>query len=94
MESGDPEALGAALHNDLEGPAFVLRPDLPPIRSRLRDSSAVGDLLSGSGPTFVALARDAVHARELAAELGAADFEVVLYAPGPVAGAHVIAESP
>lgn len=88
LESGDPEQLAAALRNDLESPAFALRPDLPGTRATLEATSAAAVLLSGSGPTLLALARDAEHAREVVGELGDVP---VLYAPGPVHGAHVLA---
>lgn len=90
LAAGDADGLGSALENDLEGPALLLRPDLRPVHDAIRDSSALGELLSGSGPTFLALARDARHARALAAELRGAGHRDALVAPAPVAGAHVV----
>ena len=84
-----PERLAAELHNDLEPAALELRPDLLDIRHEIETAGGYAALLSGSGPTWLALAGDADHAREIASEL-ARDHSVVLCAPGPVAGAHVV----
>jgi 4-diphosphocytidyl-2-C-methyl-D-erythritol kinase len=66
LRTGDAEALGAALHNDLEVAAFHLRPELEASRDALLDEGALGALVSGSGPTLVGLASSAQHALELA----------------------------
>ncbi|RNM11894.1 4-(cytidine 5'-diphospho)-2-C-methyl-D-erythritol kinase [Nocardioides pocheonensis] len=84
-----PERLAAELHNDLEPAALELRPDLLDIRHEIETAGGYAALLSGSGPTWLALAGDADHARDVASEL-ARDHDVVLCAPGPVAGAHVV----
>jgi 4-diphosphocytidyl-2-C-methyl-D-erythritol kinase len=47
-------------------------------------------LLSGSGPTWLALCHDQEHAHEVREKLLAAGHEHALAAPGPVAGAHVV----
>lgn len=69
LRARDPEALGAALHNDLEAAAFALRPDLAERKRLLLDAGAFGAVLSGSGPTLLGLAADPAHAREIAARL-------------------------
>jgi 4-diphosphocytidyl-2-C-methyl-D-erythritol kinase len=84
-----PEGLASELHNDLEPAALELRPDLARHPHRILDAGAYAALLSGSGPTWLGLAGDADHAREIAANL-AEHYAVVLCAPGPVAGAHVV----
>ena len=84
-----PERLAAELHNDLEPAALELRPDLLDTRHEIETAGGYAALLSGSGPTWLALAGDADHARDVASEL-ARDHPVVLCAPGPVAGAHVV----
>lgn len=89
LVAGAPEDLAAELHNDLEPAALELRPDLAATRESILDAGAYAALLSGSGPTWLGLAGDADHAREIAGELGKA-YPVVLAAPGPVAGAHVV----
>jgi 4-diphosphocytidyl-2-C-methyl-D-erythritol kinase len=63
---GDVEALGAALANDLEAPVSARHPEIAAARDALLTAGALGALMSGSGPTVVALARDHDHARELA----------------------------
>jgi 4-diphosphocytidyl-2-C-methyl-D-erythritol kinase len=84
-----PEALSVELHNDLEPAALDLRPDLARTKRDILEAGAYGALLSGSGPTWLGLAGDADHARDVAGVLGAT-YPVVLCAPGPVAGAHVV----
>jgi 4-diphosphocytidyl-2-C-methyl-D-erythritol kinase len=46
-----PEALAAALHNDLEHAALSLRPDLQDRLDALSAAGALGVAVSGSGPT-------------------------------------------
>jgi 4-diphosphocytidyl-2-C-methyl-D-erythritol kinase len=84
-----PEGLSGALHNDLEPAALDLRPDLARTKRDILDAGAYAALLSGSGPTWLGLAGDADHARDIAGLLGERH-PVVLCAPGPVAGAHVV----
>jgi 4-diphosphocytidyl-2-C-methyl-D-erythritol kinase len=66
LGAGDLGEIAALLHNDLEGPAFALRPELPALKERLTRAGALGALLSGSGPTVFAIARDEEHARSIA----------------------------
>lgn len=65
LRCGDAEALGAALHNDLEVAAIHLRPELADKREALLDAGALGALVSGSGPTVVGLAATAQDAGRL-----------------------------
>ena len=76
LGAGDVAEVASLLHNDLEPPAFALRPELPALKERMLAAGALGALLSGSGPTIFAIARDEVHARALAAAL-ADDFHRV-----------------
>jgi 4-diphosphocytidyl-2-C-methyl-D-erythritol kinase len=89
LASAAPGRLASELHNDLEPPALDLRPDLRQTRADIEAAGGHAALLSGSGPTWLALARDADHARDVAGRLGER-YPVVLCAPGPVAGAHVV----
>lgn len=66
LRTADAEALGAALHNDLEVAAMHLRPDLGEAKQALLDAGAYGALVSGSGPTVVGLAASAHDAVEIA----------------------------
>lgn len=88
LRTGDAEALGAALHNDLEAAAADLRPELAAARDRLREAGALGARLSGSGPTVVGLASTAQHARELAAAVEDC-FDRVEVAQSPAGGPDV-----
>ncbi|MFT5222598.1 MAG: 4-diphosphocytidyl-2-C-methyl-D-erythritol kinase [Glaciecola sp.] len=69
LRTGDAEALGAALHNDLQAAAEHLRPDLAERRAALIGAGALGAIVSGSGPTIVGLAANAEDARRIAAEV-------------------------
>lgn len=89
LAAADADALAAELHNDLEPAALELRPDLLVARGDIERAGAYAALLSGSGPTWLGLAGDADHARDIAANL-ADSYPVVLCAPGPVAGAHLV----
>ncbi len=65
-ETGDVELLGSALFNDLEGPVTARHPEVGSVRGAFLDAGALGAVMSGSGPTVVALARDPAHADRLA----------------------------
>lgn len=64
-ESGDLELLGHALFNDLEGPVARRHPEVAEVKRAFRDSGALGAVMSGSGPTVMALARHAEDADRL-----------------------------
>ncbi len=91
LRTGDPHALGAALHNDLQPAALRLAPDLARTVDAAREAGALGVVVSGSGPTVAALARNRAHAQVVAASLtlsGLADR--VLTATGPAPGARLL----
>lgn len=93
LRSGDPEALGAAMTNDMQAAAVGLLPQIQAVLNAGDKAGAVAGLLSGSGPTCVFLARSAEHARELRAALDAAGVgEHVIRTSGPARGAHVISD--
>lgn len=85
LRTGDVEALGAALHNDLEPAALHLRPELVEQHRALGDAGAAGVLVSGSGPTLLGLAESAQHATRLARAV-AHDFDRVEVAVSPAGG--------
>jgi 4-diphosphocytidyl-2-C-methyl-D-erythritol kinase len=64
LARGDVETIGAALRNDLEPASSALVPIDG--RAPLLEASALGAVLSGSGPAWCGLARDEDHAREIA----------------------------
>lgn len=88
LRTGDPEALGAALHNDLEVAAFHLRPELVEVRDAMLAAGALGAVVSGSGPTVVGLGEDERHARSIAAAV-ARLVDRVEVAPSPAGGPDV-----
>ena len=91
LRNGPAATLGAALHNDLQGPAVALRPDLGRALRTATDAGAAGVLVSGSGPTVAALAADEKDAVRLAAELaGTGVFRTVRAVHGPVPGARLV----
>ncbi len=94
VESGDPALLAATLHNDLQAPAFDLRPDLEKLIARGESEGALRGLVSGSGPTCVFLCASADQARDLVVALDRSrangGHPAVLVANGPVAGAHLV----
>lgn len=69
LGSGDPAEVGSLLHNDLEAPAFAIRPELEEAKKTMAGAGALGTAMTGSGPTIYGLARDAEHAREIAARV-------------------------
>ncbi|MFN2389376.1 MAG: 4-(cytidine 5'-diphospho)-2-C-methyl-D-erythritol kinase [Actinomycetota bacterium] len=66
LAAGDPEALARTVHNDLEEPAFGLRPELRAQKEALLGAGALAAIMSGSGAALCGLARDRTHAEEIA----------------------------
>jgi 4-diphosphocytidyl-2-C-methyl-D-erythritol kinase len=85
LRNEDAEALGAALHNDLEPAAFRLRPELVARREVLLAAGALGAVLSGSGPTLLALAASRQAAEGIAARVSR-HFAQALVATSPAGG--------
>lgn len=85
LVAGDPEALGAALRNELEPAAQRLRPELADRQQALMEAGALAAVVSGSGPTLLGLARDAEHARQVA-DAVAGHFHRVYVASSPAGG--------
>lgn len=90
LRTGDAEALGAALHNDLEVAAFHLRPELAAKRDALLSAGALGAVVSGSGPTVVGLASNPQDAARIAREVEAR-FDRVELAESPAGGPEIAA---
>lgn len=91
VRAGDPAALGAALHNDLQVAALELAPELAETIDVAIDAGALGAIVSGSGPTVAALARSRQHAVMIAAAFTASDVaDSVVTAVGAVGGARVV----
>ncbi|MDR1441172.1 MAG: 4-(cytidine 5'-diphospho)-2-C-methyl-D-erythritol kinase [Bifidobacteriaceae bacterium] len=69
LAAGEPAVIGANLVNDLQRPAFSLRPELAATIDAALDAGACGAILSGSGPTVACLASSADAAKALAGRL-------------------------
>lgn len=93
LRSGDVEAIGACLHNDLQRPAISLMPELDMLMEAGRDFGALGAMVSGSGPTTVFLARNYEHGLELAVMLTTTGLcRETKVASGPAHGARIVTE--
>ncbi|MDG9719410.1 4-(cytidine 5'-diphospho)-2-C-methyl-D-erythritol kinase [Streptomyces sp. DH24] len=91
LAKGDPDALAAAVSNDLQPAALSLFPELADTLAAGRAAGALTALVSGSGPTTAFLARDAGSATEIANSLRASGTcRTVRTASGPVPGATVL----
>jgi 4-diphosphocytidyl-2-C-methyl-D-erythritol kinase len=65
LEAGNDERLGEALFDDLQGPVVARHPEIGDTLRVFADAGALGAVMSGSGPTVVALARHLAHADQL-----------------------------
>lgn len=66
LGSGDVEQVALNVHNDLEAPALMLRPELAEKKERLREAGALAACLSGSGPTLYGIAGSEEAAEDIA----------------------------
>ena len=91
LAKGDPDALAAAVSNDLQPAALSLFPELADTLAAGRTAGALAALVSGSGPTTAFLARDPESAAEVAEALrSSGTCRTVRTASGPAPGATVI----
>jgi 4-diphosphocytidyl-2-C-methyl-D-erythritol kinase len=91
LRSGNAEAVGALLANDLQPAACALRPDLLRTLEVGEECEVLGALVSGSGPTVAFLVGDHDHALGVSAALEASGVgETVHVVTGPVHGARVV----
>ncbi|MFI1565501.1 4-(cytidine 5'-diphospho)-2-C-methyl-D-erythritol kinase [Streptomyces sp. NPDC020490] len=91
LASGDPDALAAAVSNDLQPAALSLFPELAATLAAGRAAGALAALVSGSGPTTAFLARDPRSAAAVAQALHASGTcRTVRTASGPAPGATVL----
>ena len=79
----DVAEIASLLYNDLERPAFSLRPELARKKEALVEAGALGAAMSGSGPTLFGVASDEAHAREVAAAVEAEFDKVVVTSSRP-----------
>ncbi|KUN70179.1 4-diphosphocytidyl-2C-methyl-D-erythritol kinase [Streptomyces canus] len=91
LAGGDPDALAAAVSNDLQPAALSLFPELADTLAAGSAAGALAGLVSGSGPTTAFLARDTGAAAKIADALRASGTcRTVRVASGPAPGATVI----
>lgn len=89
--TGDAAAIAPHLANDLDAPALELAPRLRDVLAAAREAGALAQLVSGSGPTVVALASGHAHAHAVADHLRRAEVaDDVITVTGPVPGARVL----
>jgi 4-diphosphocytidyl-2-C-methyl-D-erythritol kinase len=67
IETGDDEIVGSAMFDDLQPPVAARHPEVERAVAAFGDAGALGAIMSGSGPTVVALARHLGHADRIAA---------------------------
>jgi 4-diphosphocytidyl-2-C-methyl-D-erythritol kinase len=76
--ASDVEAIAREVFDDLQPPVAIRHPAVASAVARLEAAGALAAIMSGSGPTVFALARDAAHAAEIASR-----------APAPMVAASV-----
>ncbi|MFF7470689.1 4-(cytidine 5'-diphospho)-2-C-methyl-D-erythritol kinase [Streptomyces sp. NPDC008092] len=91
LAKGDPDALAAAVSNDLQPAALSLFPELADTLDAGRGAGALAALVSGSGPTTAFLARDPEAATKIADALrSSGTCRTVRTATSPAPGARVL----
>jgi 4-diphosphocytidyl-2-C-methyl-D-erythritol kinase len=83
LRKGVPNEIATLLHNDLQQAALHLRPELQEMIDALESAGALRAMVSGSGPTILALVESADDALRIAAACGG------IATSGPALGAHV-----
>lgn len=84
LRSGDPDAIAAALRNDLEPGVAAGVPEIEAARAWLLAQGVLGARMTGSGSVVFGICRDEAHARDIAARPGA---------PGNVWAAPTLSQS-
>ena len=72
LVAGDAMEVANYMHNDLEIAALALRPELADTIDAGRKAGALKSMVSGSGPTIAHLAKDRIHAEQIANRLAGA----------------------
>ena len=67
LETGNVDLLGSAFYDDLESVVLARHPAIAVTRDALLEAGAAGAVMTGSGPTVVALARHPGEAARIAA---------------------------
>lgn len=82
LAAGDLHAIAKNLHNDLQEAAIYLKPELQETIDRLEAHGALKAMVSGSGPTVMALFANSDEAERIAREIGG------IATSGPSVGAN------
>lgn len=91
LRTMEPDAMGAALDNDLQAATLSLRPELQEVLDAGLDLGARGAVVSGSGPTVAFVVGSQAEALDLSMGLAArGPAGDILRVTGPVSGATVI----
>lgn len=91
LVSGDVQALGRSLFNDLEPAALAMRPQLAQVLEAGCDLGALASIVSGSGPTVAFLAANESDAVDLSVRLSSEGLcRAVKRVSGPVPGARLV----
>ncbi len=74
IANGDVVEVAKLMHNDLEIAAVAMLPELADTLEAGRKAGSVRSMVSGSGPTIAHLAKNAIHAEQIATRLLAAGY--------------------
>ena len=74
LASGDVAAVAKLMHNDLEIAAVEMLPELADTLEAGRKAGSLRSMVSGSGPTIAHLAKNAIHAEQIATRLKASGY--------------------
>ena len=74
LASGDVVEVAKLMHNDLEIAAVAMFPSLADTLEAGRKAGSLRSMVSGSGPTIAHLAKNAIHAEQIATRLHSAGY--------------------
>ena len=74
LAEGDVLAVAKLMHNDLESAAVAMLPELAETLKAGQKAGSLRSMVSGSGPTIAHLAKNAIHAEQIATRLLAAGY--------------------
>jgi 4-diphosphocytidyl-2-C-methyl-D-erythritol kinase len=74
IANGDVAEVAKLMHNDLEIAAVAMLPELADTLEAGRKAGSLRSMVSGSGPTIAHLAKNAIHAEQIATRLLAAGY--------------------
>lgn len=77
LVTGDAMRIAELMHNDLEIAALALRPELAETLEAGRKAGSLKSMISGSGPTVLHLAKDRIHAEQIASRLEAKGYKSI-----------------